>query len=208
MYISIVYLIAKIIVYYVIAIFIFLGVALSIKKSCEKLSNNAKFDNVILFILKVGLIYPIMLLANVYFPLVIILIMILEFIFWLSVIIILGKTLGMAYFVLTLSSVVFAYANSKLIKKLFSLNVKAFNMEYMEDVKSKYSKYLIADLSRVVTYAILLGIYLYKNYSTFNDGTPNSIIAVSSEALLTFVIIDTIIQIFKNLKVHKIKEKD
>ncbi|PFU87376.1 hypothetical protein COK92_28905 [Bacillus anthracis] len=112
------------------------------------------------------------------------------------------------YIVLLLFSVCLAYFAQNSYNVIFKVINKLFNTNFISILCKKFKSVLDLINFRVLTYIILLIIYLIKNCFIFIYGDLKKVpadiflgiklpienlVMVSSEALLTFVIIDTII---------------
>lgn len=120
-----------------------------------------------------------------------------------------------AYILLVIFSICLAYFASKTYNLIFFVVYKFNNTGFTENICNKF-RYVLDKIDyRILTYSILLILYLLKNCLTFKYGTldnvPNdlffglgipveNIVLVSTEALLTFVIVDTIVTNSNRLK--------
>lgn len=109
------------------------------------------------------------------------------------------------YIYLVGSACTFAYFAPKVIyisiKWVAKVNTSEYTRELIEKVKG-YSERLNF---RILTYAILLFLYMLRNYHKYigyeyDSILISNIIEVSAEALLTFVIVDTMLTIYNEKK--------
>lgn len=107
------------------------------------------------------------------------------------------------YVFLVFDSVVFSYATPKVIEHSTGWISKLNNSEYTRGFKDSYIKYFERMNFRIVTYIVLLILYGIRNFRDFSKLPNPDILKVSAEALLTFVIIDTVITIYKERKSRK-----
>jgi len=119
------------------------------------------------------------------------------------------------YILLVIFSVCLAYFASKTYNSIFFVVNKFNNTQFTENLCNRFKNVLDKIDYRILTYSILLILYLFKNclifkYSTL-ENVPNNLlfgfnlpienlVLVSTEALLTFVIIDTIVANSNKLK--------
>ncbi|MBE7106105.1 hypothetical protein FT637_24780 [Bacillus cereus] len=112
------------------------------------------------------------------------------------------------YVVLVIDSILFSYVIPKIIPKVLYYQIKwtmnNFSLEYKESLARKYKMYLGQSNCRILTYFVLLCLYSLKNCMKFSGIKDDlTILEVSAEALLTFVIFDTIATIYKEKKSEK-----
>ncbi|KAB2422120.1 MULTISPECIES: hypothetical protein [Bacillus cereus group] len=93
-------------------------------------------------------------------------------------------------------SIFFAYAMPIITHYPIKLASKLNNSEYTRNIVNKYKSYLGKSNYRIATYFILLLLYVVRNFRDFSKLKNPDILKVSAEALLTFVIIDTMITIY------------
>lgn len=104
------------------------------------------------------------------------------------------------YLFLVGSSILFAYAMPIITHYVIKWTSKINNSEYTRNTVNKYKTYLGKSNYRIVTYLILLLLYVARNFRDFCKWENPDILKVSAEALLTFVIIDTMITIYNEKK--------
>lgn len=123
------------------------------------------------------------------------------------------------YILLVIFSVCLAYFASKTYDFIFFIISKLYNHQFIEEMCSRIKNILNKINYRVLTYLILLILYIIKNYLVFEYETLENVptlffglnlpienlILVSTEALLTFVIIDTIVTNSNKLKKKLVK---
>lgn len=125
------------------------------------------------------------------------------------------------YILFLIFSVSLSYFSSKTYNSIFFVINKFNKTEFKEDLCDEFKNLLDKINYRILTYSILLILYFLKNCLIFKynnlENVPNNLffglslpienlILVSTEALLTFVIIDTIITNSNKLKKRFLKE--
>ncbi|MEB9437316.1 hypothetical protein P4I98_03375 [Bacillus cereus] len=104
-------------------------------------------------------------------------------------------------------SITFAYF-PLIVKYSIRWFLLANNTAYTRDLVEKYNKTFERLNFRMITYAMLLILYIIRNYNSYRSYHYDSVfikslIEISAEALLTFVIVDTIITIYKEKRTPK-----
>lgn len=155
-----------------------------------------------LFHLLGSLIAWIMKKANIFLALGIIVLIILTF---LTGIIALSIKRPYMYLYLVGGSCALAYLSPKIVYFAIKWVTELNNYTNMKDLTEKFEGNSGKLYFRILTYATLLCLYMIRNYNTFGGYKYDSelihnIIDVSAEALLTFVIVDTILTLYNEKK--------
>lgn len=107
---------------------------------------------------------------------------------------------GIIYLVSLASVLLFAYKGNKVMAFI----VETFKTVFVREVLQKFSSPFY---TRVISYILMILIYIVYNFDYFSSGSivgfvPNELLTVIKEVFVTFVAVDTLIQIIANKKVE------
>lgn len=184
----------KILFFLVSYIFIYLGIYALFNKSIRKSKKiNWIFEKILSFPL-VLLLY----IVNMFSPLFVILLFVfLYFVPSLLLLIIIEQypsaarfSTGIIYLLNTSIVVVYTYAGNKIMNILIAL----FEVHFSKEKLSKYSTVLYM---RKIAYFVMIMIYLIHNFLLFSN-ISIGLLNVTKEVLITFIAIDTFLQLTPN----------